>query len=152
MSSVAPTWTQAALSPDIDGVRVEVGESLQEVVDAAPDDATIVIAAGVHRLQQVDPRPNQTFVGEQGAILNGATLLGEFEKHGDRWIHRGFSARGEERGSCRRSYPACRLPEDMFLDGQLLKRVDRVQDVDETSWFMDHEADEVILGVDPSGR
>lgn len=146
------TWTQPTTTAPIEGLRVEVGDSIQETVDAAPENATIVLAAGVHRLQQVVPRPNQTFVGEPGAILNGATVLEGFVQEGDSWVHRGFSAEGEERGSCRRSHPACRLPEDLFLDGELVKRVDRVQDIDETTWFMDHQAQEVILGFDPAGR
>ena len=54
-----------------DAVRVEVGDSLQEALEAAGSDGAVVLAAGVHTGQSTRPLSGQTITGEPGAILRG---------------------------------------------------------------------------------
>lgn len=145
-------WVRAEVTTTTPGTRVEVGESIQAAVDAASDGATLVLAPGVHRLQQVDPRPGQVFFGEAGAVVNGAMLLDDFAGSGGEWTHEGVFVEGEERGNCRTSYPACRLPQDLFIDDELIRRVAARDEVDSSTWFLDSEDGRLILGQDPTGR
>lgn len=47
------------------------GESIQNVVDSLPEGASVLIKAGTHVGQRVKPKSGMTFVGEQGAVLDG---------------------------------------------------------------------------------
>jgi parallel beta-helix repeat protein len=50
---------------------VSPGQSIQEVVDRLPEGSSILIATGIHVGQQVQPKSGMTFVGEEGAVLDG---------------------------------------------------------------------------------
>jgi parallel beta-helix repeat protein len=52
-------------------VTIQPGESIQSVVDRHSAGTRFLIAAGVHRNQQVRPRDGDQFVGEPGAVLDG---------------------------------------------------------------------------------
>ena len=56
----------------IAGVPVNPGESIQSKVDANPSGTTFVIKAGTHVGQSVVPKSGDSFIGEPGAILDGA--------------------------------------------------------------------------------
>ncbi|MDX1622623.1 MAG: right-handed parallel beta-helix repeat-containing protein [Gemmatimonadota bacterium] len=64
-----------------DGVPISPGESIQRAVDANPAGTTFVLEAGIHRGQSVEPKDGTTFVGENGAVLDGDGQ--EFAFHGD---------------------------------------------------------------------
>jgi parallel beta-helix repeat protein len=150
-TTIAPEWVRPAITVPTDVIGVSPGESIQAVVDAAPEGAVISIAPGVHRLQSVDPKPGQTITGAPGAVMSGAMLLSEFVEEGGYWVHRGIEAEGERRGGCVAEAPACELPEDLYIDGERMKRQMSLDDVDVESWYLDYESDVVYLGRDPSG-
>ncbi len=53
----------------------------------------------------------------------------------------------------RRSTPVYLFNNDMvFFDGKLLNPIGAVEDVDESSYFIDYEAKEVYIGIDPTDR
>jgi len=58
------------------GVPVSPGDSIQALVDANPAGTAFLIKAGVHQSQQVIPKTGDSFVGEEGAILDGGGTLG----------------------------------------------------------------------------
>lgn len=60
-----------ALDLEAGAVFVAAGESIQAAVDAAPAGATFVLGSGIHRRQSIAPKHGQTFIGEDGAILDG---------------------------------------------------------------------------------
>ena len=61
------------------GIEINTGDDIQVIVDANPAGATFIIKAGVHRMQEIWPKDGNTFIGEDGAILNGSRILTEFE-------------------------------------------------------------------------
>lgn len=63
-------------------VPVHRGQSIQSVVDAQPAGTTFLIKAGVHRRQSVRPKDGMTFVGEDGAVLDGENAV-EYAFRGD---------------------------------------------------------------------
>jgi nitrous oxidase accessory protein NosD len=52
-------------------IRIRPGDDIQTAVNAAPDGATFLLLAGVHRGSSITPRDGMTFVGEAGAVLDG---------------------------------------------------------------------------------
>lgn len=148
---ITSEWEMAPPELPEDGVRIEPGSSIQAAVEAGAEGDVFVVGAGVHRLQHVVPKSRQRFVGEPGAVLSGAVLLDDFIESEGHWVHEGIEAEGEERGRCRDDFPACRLPEDLFVDDQVVDRVLTLDDVSDRSWYLDHATDRVYLGFDPAG-
>jgi parallel beta-helix repeat protein len=151
--STAAEATWSRVEPDVpaSAIRISPGSSIQEAVDAAEEGSVFLLESGVHRLQQIEPRSGDTFIGEQGAVVSGAKLLEDFRHEGDLWVHKGLTFSGEERGRCRSEYPACQLPEDLFVDDELIQRVLTLEEVNEDTWFFDSGSGELWVGRDLSG-
>lgn len=151
-TTIERQWTRPEIMTPTNGLRIAPGEPIQAAVDGAGEESVFILESGMHRLQQVEPRHGDTFVGEDGAVVSGARLLENFEADGGRWVHDDISVAGEERGQCRDAFPACRLPEDLFIDDELLTRVLSLDQVDENTWYLDNEQGHLWLGRDPEGR
>lgn len=148
--AIEPEWSRTEANVPPSAIRIPAGSSIQDAVDAAEEGSVFLLESGLHRLQQVEPKNGDTFLGEEGTVLSGAQVLDEFRQEDDLWVHDGVMVAGEERGECRTEFPACRLPEDLFIDDELIMRVLSVEDVDESSWFLDPASGELWLGRDPA--
>jgi hypothetical protein len=87
-------------------------------VDANPAGATFIIKAGVHRMQEIWPKDGNTFIGEDGAILNGSRILTEFEQEGGLYYAPNQTQEGQTHGDpgvCPEDWERCDRPEDLFL-------------------------------------
>jgi hypothetical protein len=123
------------------------------LVAAHPAGTTFVFEGGVHRLSAVIvPRDGDTFVGEDGAVLNGSRLLTSFGREGGLWIVSGQTQQGSRHGSCTTEAPRCSYPEDLFIDDVPLRHVASLGDVVSGAWFFDYEADKIYFADDPTGR
>lgn len=149
-----PTGTVAPSRRDIsDAVRLELGEDLQAVVDRHPPGTTFVIAAGVHRMEQLHPRAGDVFIGEPGAVLSGARVLeaADFTRDGDVWVIGGQDQEGAARGKFLEGYERDAHPEDLFVDGRRLRHVPHRRDIEGPSdWHFDYARDEIIIEIDPA--
>ena len=58
--------------PSSGDIAILPGESIQAKVDAYPAGTTFILKAGTHVGQSVVPKSGDTFIGEPGAILDGA--------------------------------------------------------------------------------
>jgi len=148
--STISEWVRPPITVPADSVGVQPGESIQAAVDAAPEGAVIPIAAGVHRLQSVEPKAGQTLLGASGSILSGAMLLSDFVEQDGLWVHDGITAEGEQRGGCVSDESTCQLPEDLFFNGQRLNRLASPEELDAESWYLDYATDTLFLGADPT--
>ena len=148
----APTTEASTTGPAIPdaAVVVEPGDDLALLAREHPDGTIFFLRSGVHRIDTVVPRPNQSFLGEAGAVVSGARVVRDFEPRGDRWVARQSPAGIEERGKCEDDRP-CTLAEELFLDGQPLRRVNSASEVKAGTWYFDLEKEEVLLSVDPTG-
>jgi len=92
-------------------VTVTPWENLQSLVNEYPAGTTFTLASGLHRYQSVVPKNNDVFIGETGAILSGAALLGNFRQSGSTWTSQvQVSEASSYRGQCQAAYPACIYP------------------------------------------
>ncbi len=56
-------------------VRIEAGESFASAMAGRPAGTLYIVGTGIHRAQEVVPRNGDAFIGEPGAIMNGALPL-----------------------------------------------------------------------------
>ncbi len=123
------------------------------MVDQQPPGTSFTLKAGVHRLESVHPKDGDSFVGEPGAILNGAQLLEGFVRSGELWQASTEAApRSQLRGTCDSAHPACPFPEDLFFDDKPLVRVNDRGDVAPGKWYLDYSAHSVVVADDPTGH
>lgn len=135
-----------------DALRVEVGDDLQDAIDAAAEGTTFVIASGTHRLQEAVPKDGMRFVGEPGAVLKGSRLLTAFTRADGLWVAEGQTQEGPAHGEMEAGRERDAHPEDLFLDGRRLRHVGARHEVRPGTWFFDYDHDRLYLGDDPAGR
>lgn len=135
------------------------GDDIQQKVSSHPTGTMFLIKAGVHRMQQISPRDGQHFVGEAGAVLNGARLLTSFTRQGGFWVASGQTQQGQVHGNlhCLKyadgtRYDACGYPEDLFIDDRMLWQVTSLAQVKAGTWYFDYGADKIYFADDPAGR
>ncbi len=134
-------------------VRLEPGDDIQAAVDESQAGTEFLIASGIHRMQAIEPKDGNIFTGEDGAVLNGARLLTEFEQDGDLWFVTGQEqGRERDRDVCQETRPRCNLPEDLFFDGEPLLHVASLDEVEPGTYYFDYEADTIYFADDPEGR
>jgi hypothetical protein len=146
--SSAAAFGQVALYP---------GDDLQAAVDNNPEGTTFVLAPGLYRLQQVNPKDGDTFIGLPGAVMNGAELLTDFRQETVEdvtyWVGApGPTTPGQLSGECDPDHPACIYPEDLFIDDTPLTQVNYLQDVVPGKCFFDYPAGEIYFLDDPTGH
>lgn len=134
-------------------VVVHPGEDIQTLVSRYPPGSTFQITPGTYRLQSIRPKNGDSFIGQPGSILTGAVLLTSFAKHGGYWVT-SVSVKPQDSypGKCDTQHPACRFPEDLFLDGGPLQRVSALSDLAPGKWYLDYATQKAYLGSDPGGH
>lgn len=136
-------------------VRIAPGTPIQAKVNLAPPGTTFCIGAGIHRLQRIAPKDNQVFLGEAGAVLNGAVLLDRFRQENGLWVARTGrppTPAPQADAICLKSRPACRHSERVLIDDVPLEPVERPSEVRPGSFSLDRATGEVHLAEDPRGR
>lgn len=136
------------------GTVIQPGTNIQAAVDANPSGTSFLLKAGVHRMQQINPKNGDVFTGEPGTILSGARELTNFTRSGGYWVIGGQTQQGRatEVSRCQAGQESCQWPEDLFIDDRLLFRVTSLGEVGPGKWYFDYAADKIYLGDDPTGR
>ncbi|MFN0091598.1 MAG: right-handed parallel beta-helix repeat-containing protein [Acidimicrobiales bacterium] len=150
----APTVPTPVTPAPAGAVPVSPDEVLAEVVSRHPAGATFLLRAGVHRLASVEPRDNDAFVGEEGAVLSGARVVTGFRRSNAIWVADGLVERSQPHGECATKSSRCSYNEDVYLDGELLTAVSARTAVRKgaKTAFIDYTAKRLYLGIDPTGR
>jgi len=133
-------------------VVVGPNQRIQDLVERSPEGTSFLIQAGVHRLESVVPKNRDSFVGEPRAILNGAVVIKAFERRGDYWTAPCSNPKVDGPGKCQPQYPACTLPEDLFVDDEPLRRAANLADLEPHTWYLDYDAGKLYLSDDPSAH
>jgi parallel beta-helix repeat protein len=128
-----------------------LGDDLQAKLTALGPGGTLILEPGVYRLQTIAPLTGQTIQGRPGAVLSGARVLTGWTQSGASWFVGGQTQQGVAGGVCA-SGTACQLPEDLFVDDALQRRVTSLAAVGPGSWYFDYAADRAYVGSDPTGH
>ncbi|HVU19387.1 MAG TPA: right-handed parallel beta-helix repeat-containing protein [Rhizomicrobium sp.] len=137
-----------------DTVALSPGDDIQAAVDAYPGGTTFHLTAGVYRIQSVNPKAGDAFIGDAGAELNGAKVLTEFDRDGALYVARDqpVDPNTQIQGVCRHGYPRCGYPQDLYFDGRPLRAVAKKSKVVPATFFYDYEHDTVYFADDPTGH
>ena len=140
--------------PPPDAVTLSPGDDIQAAVDAHPGSTIFRLSAGLYRIQSVRPKEADVFIGDAGAILNGAKLLTTFDRDGALYVARNqpIDPNTQVQGVCRKGYPRCGHPQDLYFDGKPLRAVAKKAKVKTGRFFYDYDHDAVYFADDPSGH
>jgi parallel beta-helix repeat protein len=139
-------------SPPPGAVVVKVGADIQALVNANANGTVFWIEAGEHRLQSITPKAGQSFIGEDGAVLNGSRELTGFAASGSTWYVGGQTQEGARRLLDHADATRGGYPDAVFLDDKPLQPVATLQDVRPGTFFFDYAADRIYIGDNPSGH
>ena len=132
--------------------RSDLSRLTAAVVQASPPDSTFAFAAGVHRGVTVWARTGDRYLGEPGAVLDGAVVLA-MRQQGDRWVADAPPQwRGAGEGQCRTDRPNCATMSELFIGDRRLEPAGTAAGVDADHWYLDASSELVVLGVDPGAE
>jgi Right handed beta helix region len=141
-------------APSCRGVKIRPGTRIQGVIARRPARTTFCLTRGVHRIAKpLIPKSHNRFVGEPGAVLNGSVLLSGFERTGEHWS---VEARDPQNpatvGRCEGSYTGCTLPNDVYYDDRVLRRVLSRSELRPGSFYLEAASNRVFIANPPSGH
>jgi hypothetical protein len=141
-------------APPPDSVTLNPGDDIQAAIDAHGIATTFHLSAGLYRIQSVIPKDDDTFIGDDGAILNGADVLSQFDRDGALYVARNqpIDPNTQIHGECRKGYPRCGYPQDLYFDGKPLRAVAKKTKVKPGTFFYDYDGNAVYFADDPSGH
>ncbi|MFC7663574.1 hypothetical protein ACFQWF_13935 [Methylorubrum suomiense] len=93
----------------------------------------------------------QTFLGEPGSVLNGAQIVGPFERRGTVWSASVTLPRWTATGTCRAGALCSPLPW-LFLDGEPLRRVGSRDGLGPGRFWFELMSSRLVIADDPTGR
>lgn len=161
-SSHLPSWSSElnnSLS-DIESVYeviVKPGSNIQELVDHRPPGTTFRLQPGIHQLQQIKPKPRDSFIGLPGAILSGAMEIQDFIQQGKYWVAEVAVPDIPQKGRCQKHQDGtlsngCKFANDLFIDNLALIQVSRLSLVEPGTWFLDIQQNKVYIAENPKGK
>jgi Right handed beta helix region len=150
--SAAILLTALAAQPQSLTVTLAPGANVQSVVNANPEGTTFIFPAGIYRLQSIQPKTGDSFVGQNNPIFSGAQVLTAFTRQGNYWVVGGQTQQGQLNGVCLAQFPMCEYPEDLFFDNLPLLHVASLSAVVHGSWYFDYPNHNIYCFDDPSGH
>jgi nitrous oxidase accessory protein NosD len=157
-ATTGPTTTTAGappLSHSCSGISITPGANIQIQLDTSPEGTTLCFAPGTYRLSsQLRPRRAQKLIGAPGAVLNGSKVVTGFQYTGTAYVATGFlpSTPSTGPGSCWQGVQGCTYAQDVFLDGNPLRRVVSLADLTSGTFYEDFAANRIYLKDSPSGH
>jgi hypothetical protein len=134
-------------------IILHVGDDVSAIVSAAPAGAAFYFEAGVYRGVSLAPKDGQTFIGAEGAILNGSAVLTGWSQSGNLWVIGGQTQQGPifteggDPGFQRAGYP-----DTVFFDNAPLKPVDALAKVVPGTFYFDYATDRIYIADSPTGH
>src|SRR5580658_5299952 len=133
-------------------VTLSPGANVQSIVNANPENTTFLFQPGTYRLQSIQPKNGDSFVGQNSPILSGARVLTVFSRQGNYWVAGGQTQQGQLNGICLAQYPMCQYPEDLYFDNVPLLHVASLSAVGPGSWYFDYPHHNIYFLDNPSGH
>ncbi|MBD0324431.1 MAG: right-handed parallel beta-helix repeat-containing protein, partial [Aldersonia sp.] len=148
-----------------DGVDVTPGDDLAAIASREPAGTTFCIRSGVHRVGEVHAQTGDRFLGESGAVLNGARDISagevDWRRSSDAWVVGGQTQQSEPLTLCHHADKGCvegagsgvhpnQYNEELFADDRRLQRVASRGELAPGRWYFDQAADQIWLAEDPA--
>ena len=139
--------------PPADAIILHVGDNIPAIVSAAPTGATFFFEPGIYRGLSLSPKTGQTFIGAEGAVLNGSEVLTNWTQSGSTWWVGGQTQQGQARPEVAESgFQRAGYPETVFVDDKPLKPVDALSKVVPGTFYFDYNANRIYIADNPAGH
>ena len=149
-SAVLAAGAYALAAGDDGFVVLRAGQDIQAVVARSPEGTRFLLEPGVYRQQTIYPKNGQRFVGQDGAVLNGAMELKAWTKEAGIWRAEGLPPPLRFHGECADGRDLCKLREDLFFNDRLFERVASLDELGPGRWY--YADGRAYLADDPTGR
>ncbi len=149
-TTTTPPVTTTTTGTIADAVVVTPDDDLAAMVRSNPAGTRFIILPGVHRTGEAEPKDGMTFEGFDTAILNGSIVLSDFAETAGGWDIAGIELNMQTHGECVDGYEACALRNDLYMDDQMMWRVDERADLAPGTWWSDGRR--IVIADDPTGR
>lgn len=136
-------------------VTLMPGSNLPADVPAAGAGAKVCLKKGEYRITQpIHPAEGQLIEGKGRAVLIGSEVLGGFTAVSSNvWASAPTPASSQRTGECLAGTAnACRLADAVFADGQPLRRVMALEDLQSGTFWYDREDEQVYIYGNPHGQ
>lgn len=149
-ATVKMTVEADATTPDYgdDVVYMKPGDNLQAIVNAHPEGTTFVLKAGVYKQAQITPKNFQTFIGEDGAIMDGSVDIKGWTQSNGYWVADGFPPPAYNHGEGRDGM--ARYREDLYVNDKPYLRVGSLGDVGAGEFY--YSNGKVYIKDNPTGK
>lgn len=144
-----------ATTPPVGAIVLSVGDDYQSIVQNAPEGATFWFEGGVHHLANpISPLNGQTFIGAEGAVLDGSRELSGFTQESGYFVVGGQTQEGLRNATTEGAVDAVRAgyPESVFVDGSPLSPVANLADLKAGHFYFDYDNDKIYLADNPQGH
>ena len=148
------TYGTKPTSAPAGAIILHADDDVSAIVNAAPVGATFYFEPGVYRGVSITAKDGQTFLGAQGAVLNGSEVLTNWTHSGNLWVIGGQTQEGQRQATDQGEPGAMRAgyPETVFVDNTPLKPVDALSKVVPGTFYFDYAADKIYIADNPSGH
>ena len=142
------------VEPPAGAIILHGGDNVSAIVNAAPVGATFFFEPGIYRGVSITPKTGQTFIGAEGAILNGSAVLTNFTQQGNFWTIGGQTQQGVRHATDAGDGVSMRpgYPETVFINDTPLKPVDALPKVVPGAFYFDYAADKIYIAENPRGQ
>jgi autotransporter passenger strand-loop-strand repeat protein len=130
------------------------GDDISALVSEAPAGATFYFEPGVYRGVSLAPKDGQSFIGAEGAILNGSAVLTDWTQSGNLWVIGGQTQQGPVNPGAE-FLPGTERPgnpETVFLDNTPLTPVDALSKVVPGTFYLDYATNNIYIADTPAGH
>jgi parallel beta-helix repeat protein len=147
-------WTLQPTSAPAGAIILHPGDNISTIVNAATIGATFYFETGIYRGVSLTPKHGQTFIGAEGAILNGSALLTGFTHQGNLWVIGGQTQQGgvHPNAEYQAGFDRAGYPQTVFVDNTPLKPVDALSKVVPGTFYFDYAADKIYIADNPIGH
>jgi len=128
-------------------ITLPPGANLQSAVNATPGGTTFVLTPGVYRAQSVQPKTGDSFIGEAGAVMDGAALLTGWTRTSINGTIYWTTAGGTPLGGrfcgasgpcCMNAWADCTAPQNLYFDNIDYGHSNSFANMQPGRWYYDY--------------
>lgn len=129
-------------------IRVSPTDAVADIVAAAAEGTTFLLSAGVYKNLSITPKNRQTFIGDEGAVLDGSSPIGGWTYANGVWSAKGFPAPAYSHGPSRDGL--AQYVEDLVVNDHPYLRVGSLADLEPGRFYVANGT--VYMADDPTGK
>jgi len=131
-------------------VILNPGDDIQSAVNANPAGTVFILNPGIYHEQEIIPQDNQQFIGQPGAVLDGAMALKNWSFVNGFWQASNLPTLAGPSGVAG-SNPEAPYPNDLYVNDTVYTRVASLSQMGHGTWYYDSATGTAYLSDNPTG-